>query len=345
MRQYTELRPTAATAYAQLLDATLAAEHARSVADLSGGFSSKTIKGKRYWYYQYREAGKLRQVYVGPDSPAVNALVERKQGPRAADALPGLAGAALALGNTPMQAQHMRVIRRLAEYGFFHAGGLLIGTHAFLAMGNMLGVKWHGGDRTQDMDFAHAGKQVSIALPSTLKVNTQDALASLEMGFIPLMQSDGKASATLVQHGSPEFQLDFLTTLHRGGRDAYKSEQLGILLQPLKFMEYLLQDVQQAVAFNTSTVALVNVPSPARYALHKLIVAVERPPGQATKSRKDVLQAASLLEWLQANAPHQIEAAWEDLRQRGRGWVTRFMGGARRLRLTPGDTPLPWEAL
>jgi hypothetical protein len=32
-------------------------------------------------------------------------------------------------------------LRRLADYGFFRAGGVLIGTHASLAYGNMLEVR------------------------------------------------------------------------------------------------------------------------------------------------------------------------------------------------------------
>ncbi|MCP5249404.1 MAG: hypothetical protein H6942_12870 [Candidatus Accumulibacter sp.] len=41
------------------------------------------------------------------------------------------------------------MIKRLADYGFFRAGGLLIGTHAFIAIGNVLGVRWADSQRTQ----------------------------------------------------------------------------------------------------------------------------------------------------------------------------------------------------
>jgi hypothetical protein len=51
----------------------------------------------------------------------------------AAQSLGPLARSALALGCTALLPRHYRVIRRLADYGFFHAGGLLIGSHAFLA--------------------------------------------------------------------------------------------------------------------------------------------------------------------------------------------------------------------
>jgi hypothetical protein len=39
---------------------------------------------------------------------------------------------------------------------------------------------------------------------------------------------------------------------------------------------------------------LVNVPSPARYALHKVVIARRRATGQAAKARKDIQQATLL---------------------------------------------------
>ena len=74
MSPATELTLNAQTAYAQLLDAALAAAQLRSVADLPGSFAAKTVKGYKYWYYQYTEpSGKLRQVFVGPEGAAVGA--------------------------------------------------------------------------------------------------------------------------------------------------------------------------------------------------------------------------------------------------------------------------------
>ncbi|MBS0308540.1 MAG: hypothetical protein JSS58_06175, partial [Proteobacteria bacterium] len=130
MSSYTELSLTAQTAYAQLLDVALPAEHMRSVADLSGSFAEKTVKGHKYWYYQYTEpSGKLRQIFVGPENDAVKALIEKKSsGATSARALIALAKSAAALGCATVLSRHLRVIRRLSEYGFFRAGGVLIGT-------------------------------------------------------------------------------------------------------------------------------------------------------------------------------------------------------------------------
>lgn len=172
--------------------------------------------------------------------------------------------------------RHYRVLRRLADYGFFEAGGVLIGTHAFLAYGNMLGVRWGSSDRTQDIEFAHAGKAVSLLLPGTIKVRTGDAIASLGMGFLPVSGLGGKTGGAWLIPKEPEFRLDFLTPRHRGAGKPFVHPQLGVTLQPLPFMEYSLQGVEQAVLPSTEGAVLVNLPDPARYALHKLLIAGER---------------------------------------------------------------------
>lgn len=328
MLPYTELSLTAQTAYAQLLDAALTANHMRSVADLTGSFSPKTVKGHKYWYFQYTEpSGKLRQIFVGPENDAVRALIERKSSGAATAPLIPLARSAIALGCADVLPRHFRVIRRLTEYGFFNAGGVLIGTHAFLAFGNMLGVAWGDSSRTQDNDFAHAGKNLAIALPSDLEVKTNEAIQSLEMGFLPVSGLSSKTGATYLNPKEPDFRLDFLTTLHRGGEVPYEHPQLHITLQPLKFMEFSLENVQQSVLFCAEGAVMVNIPHPARYALHKLLVYGERSGAFAAKSNKDIIQAACLLAWFKERRPWEVEEAWKDLVSRGKGWATRAVQG------------------
>ena len=217
----------------------MAADHFRSVADLKGSFASKISKGKTYWYFQYTEpSGKFRQVYVGPDNEAVRVLREKKGRPTASQKLGPLARSAAALGCVEILPKHARVLSRLSEYGLFRAGGVLVGNHAFLVIGNMLGARW--------VDSDDAGKSLSIALPSNININTDAAITSLEMGFLPISSLNTEAGATYLNPREPEFRLDFLTARHREGEKTYNHPQLGVNMQPLPFMEYSLQDVQQA---------------------------------------------------------------------------------------------------
>ena len=328
MIPFTELSLAAQTAYAQLLEAALAAEHLRSVADLPGSFAAKTVRGSRYWYFQYTEpSGKLRQVFVGPDAAPVHALMVRKNQGSATATLGPLARSCAALGCSEILVRHLRVVQRLAEYGFFRAGGVLIGTHAFLAYANALGVRWGESSRTQDIDFAHAGKNLSIALPGNAQVRTHQAIDSLKMGFLPVTGLTSSAGATWLNPREPAFKLDFLTTLHRRGERSYEHPQLGVMLQPLKFMEFLLEKVQQAVLFAGERCAVVSVPQPGRYALHKILVYGEREGAFATKASKDLLQAGLLLSYLKEHRPSEVKQAWANLISRGPGWVRRARHG------------------
>lgn len=325
MPLYRELPAAAQTAYAELYELVQVAEASRSPAFLTGKVAYKTVKGSRYAYWAFKEIdGRKREYYLGPDGPAITAIeAAREHGAPALDAVARQAAATLAQGCVATLPKHFRIAKRLADYQFFRAGGLLVGTHAFLTLGNQLGVAWGGGTRTLDLDFAHAGPggNVSVALPADLDANAHDALESLEMGFLPALGgSKGFASHYVSEHDTA-LRIDFLTVVRRAGREVH-APQLGVALSPLKFMEYLIAAPGQGVLIGRADAAMVNLPDPARYGLHKLIVAHER-GAKHPKYRKDILQALALIEWHLEHAPHPLVDAWDELAGRGAGWVKR----------------------
>jgi hypothetical protein len=325
MTAYSGLSVATQTAFAQLQDSAVSLP--RTAAALHGSFVAKTVRGKKYWYFAFRDGTTIRQIYVGPDEPRVRALVERKRAAKDSDAISAQARASVAQGATTLVPAHLRLIARMSDFGFFAAGGVLVGTHAFAGYANMLGVRWTGGDKTMDVDLAIPGKNVSIALPGSPNLNLHDALSTFEAGFIPT-HSDGKAGATYVLKGDPNFQVDFLTTLGRGGEKPKKIAVLGVTAQPLKFLEYVLEDPTQTVLLDRSGhYCLVNVPAPARYAVHKLIVYGEREMRFRTKARKDLDQAAALFDYFAAHGRRLLAEAWKDALKRGPGWRTRLRDG------------------
>jgi hypothetical protein len=192
----------------------------------------------------------------------------------------------------------------------------------------MLGVRWGGQPLTQDIDFAHAGKSIALGLPSNLQVRTADAIDSLAMGLLPITGLSGKTGGSLLIPHEPELRLDFLTTLHRGRDAPFVHPQLQVMLQPLPFMEYLLEHVEQAVVFSPAVAVVINVPEPARFALHKLIVSAERSGSFRAKAAKDLAQATHLLVHLWQHRERSVRAALQDLRKRGKGWTSRLQRGA-----------------
>jgi hypothetical protein len=326
---YSELSLSAQTAYAQVLEVALSFSHHRSVANLPGDFTCKTIKGKKYWYYQFmKEDGKRVQVFVGPDNSAVQALIHKKKTTASDVSVEPLVRSAQALGCASLPVKQIKVLKRLEDYGFFHAGGILIGTHAFIAYGNMLGMRWGAttATHTQDIDFAHAGKNMSLALNQHFKISVAEAIESLEMGFLPNVSLSGKHDGTYFAQADPGFRLDFLTTIGRND-EPFLHPQLNLTLCPLKFMEFSLEDVQQAVLFSGRTAVVVNIPHPARYALHKLIILGERKGAFQVKSKKDLIQSGLLLTILKDQRPYEVEEAWKNLMNRGPGWVSRAKQG------------------
>lgn len=324
---YHELSTAAQTAYAQLLEACQHGDHYRSVASLPGSFARKTVKGSLHWYYQYYEpSGKQRQIYIGPESEAVQKLIEQKNNTGIIKAIGEHAAAAGIFGCAQATRTHFRVIEQLANYGFFRAGGTLIGTHAFLSYGNLLGVAWNAAQLTKDIDFAHAGKSIAIALPTNLEINTHKAIDDLKMGFYPNVGLQGDAGSKYLHPTEAGFSLDFLTPIHRRKNAQFHHPALGVTLQPLKFIDFILQDTRQAAVFVGNSAVLVNVPAPARYAVHKLIVAAER-KDNVVKALKDIDQAAALLEVLREHHVWEVEKAWEDLIGRGSGWAQRAYRG------------------
>ncbi len=340
--RYSELPLSAQTAYAELAERTRAFELDNALAGLSGSFHTLTRKGKDYWYFSYREAGveRTRVIYVGPDNTQVRALVEKFRRERNPKALTPQALAAINLGCAPVAPKHFRMIKRLAEYGLFRAGALVVGTHAFIAYGNLLGVRWRDAAATLDVDFAHAGRNVSVALPADIEVDTHDALQSLKMGLLPITELDGTIGSQYRNPNDAELRVDFLTSKGRSNKPV-KVPALNIALEPLKFMEFSLEGTTQACIFGRAGACTVNVPAPERYAVHKLVVYGERPVAQRTKATKDLLQVAALASYFaQAGQSAVFNAAWRDLVSRGRGWRSRAVQGRNALLKIAPDVEL-----
>lgn len=323
MEFYREQSSAAQTAYANLVQAARQHELNRSIADIPGSFVKKTIKGKDYWYYQHKLPGNVpQQTYVGPDDDETRALMAADANPAAKNAsrhLAQLAESAMALGCSGVIPKHARVLMRLADHGLFKAGGILVGTHAYLSYQNRFGVTWGGGDTTMDLDFAHPGRNISLAYDPSIKVDMHEAIDSLKMGFLPV-----NSGTRYVKNDEPDFDLDFLTSLHRGGQAPIESKALNVTLQPLKFMEFSMVNPVPTVLPTSNGPIMVNVPRPERYALAKLLVYTERLNSkQPEKASKDLLQAATLIDYLSAERPDDLRDAWEDLLSRGKGWSSR----------------------
>ena len=314
------------TIYAELLEQIAAYEASRAIGHTPGSFVTKTVKGQEYYYFQHMgPGGAKRQTYLGRRDAALDRLAERFADGRDSVAaeqrsIERLAALLRAGGAMVTDAPSARVLRALADAGVFHAGGVLVGTHAFIVLGNLLGVRWESSLRTQDLDIA-AGPRLDVAMPG-VDADLPSALDSLEMGFLPVPGLDPKSPSTSFKVRGHALRVDLLTPAARARSRPVSLSRFAAAAQPLSFLDYLIDSSVPAAVVDGGVVS-VNVPVAARFALHKLIVAGERPAAMHSKREKDLSQAAQILEVLREDRPGDLAIAWEALAARGKSWTNR----------------------
>ena len=325
---YTPLSTAAQTAYASLTSASRL-EDVRTVAELPGSFSRKVIKGKEYWYYQTPDlTGKQMQIFLGSASDELTELIAlQRNGNGKKVHLQQLTRQSIAAGCPTIVTAHAKIIERLADAGFFKAGGILVGTHVYMAYQNYLGIRWQSAAQTVDLDFAHAGRNVSVAIPSDVRMDMGSEIEALRMGFVPV-----KSLTTYIKSDEPDLQIDFVTCRHRGGDTPVLIKALNATMQPLKFMEFSMEAPIQVTLLAQRGPITVNAPPPEKYALHKLLVHGERPQNMRVKATKDLDQAASLIDYLGKNDSELLAETWEQLVSQGPGWKNRALEGLKALK-------------
>lgn len=328
------------TIYGELLDQLSAYEASRAIGRTAGSLVTKTVKGQKYYYYQHLGPdGAKHQTYLGRQDAALDAFAERfaegrQNSSEDQQSLERLAALLRAGGAMLSDAPSARVLRALADAGVFSAGGVLIGTHAYIVLGNLLGVRWASAQRTHDLDIA-VDRTLSVALLD-IEADVPSALENLEMGFLPVPGLDPASPTTSFKVRGQSLRVDMLTPSVRTGGKPVRLPRFAAAAQPLKYLDYLIASPVRAAVVNGGVVA-VNVPDPARFALHKLVVATERPATDSVKREKDLSQAAQLLEVLAEDRPGDLVLAWEDLVTRGKSWRARVTASLPSLeRLSPG---------
>ena len=289
--------------------------------------------GRKYWYTVQRLADHTVEKYLGPDSEALRQRIEvaqqlKKELAELEEQTKRLARMCREGGLPSVDAQTGKVLLALSKAGIFRLRGVLVGTHAFRCYPGLLGVEIPEAHAvTEDIDVA-AFHSISVALDDHLDPALEEALR--EIGPFTARPNLHR-EPTSWRDRSSGVVVELLTPNEGPDRDEpLELAALGAYAQPLRFLDYLIhQPVQAAVLYRSGV--LVNVPQPARYAVHKLIVAVRRVPAATSKAKKDIEQAAALIRVLAEDRPDEIEAAFSEARSRGRNWESTLDKGVGRL--------------
>lgn len=319
---YARLGESVQTLYAELLDQLRAADAEAALHGLTGTFVSKVVRGRAYWYLQKSEGAAKRQIYLGRESPQLLERMEASSDRRALAAadekrrreIVGM----LEAGGMYREVSSLGVVLRvLADASVFRAGGVLVGTQAFTVIANMLGVSFEKSSlRTADVDVAH-----DTTIPLGLQEQPVDLLERLraqDPAFFAVPGIDSREPSTSFKVRGRDLRVDFLTPMNgrlKGSTKPVYLPHLRVAAQPLPGLDYVLEDSVDAAVITGSGIR-VNVPAPARFALHKLWVASERPPSEAAKAKKDLRQAEQILDVLTADRPDDITNAWAALSER-----------------------------
>jgi hypothetical protein len=304
----------AQTTYAELLERCRQAAFHQAFRE-NGTFVVKTVKGRRYWYFQL--AGNRVQKYVGPETPELlEQIAHHKEAREDERERRTLASTLVRSFGLPRPIPEIgEIISGLADAGVFRLRSVLVGTVAYQTYSAMLGVRLpisalQTGDIAQ---FRTVSVAVEDQTPPVLGV-----LKKIDETFRPVPHlKDRKRVASYVAKGG--LRVDFLTPNEGPERDELQTlPALQTDAQPLRFLDYLIYEPEPAAILHGSGV-YVHVPAPERYAVHKLIVSRCRHEG-AAKRDKDLQQAEALLEALAAKRPHELKLVWEEARNRGPRW-------------------------
>jgi hypothetical protein len=306
------------TTYAELLQRCAASAFHDAFTE-DGTFISKTIKGKRYWYFQETSNDGRAQRYVGSETPELLQQISNHKKARDDERERRTLVSTLvrAYGLPRIVSEFGNIIAALAKAGVFRLHGVLIGTAAYQTYSAMLGAKLPISiQQTGDVDiaqFEHISVAVGDQTPPVLEV-----LKEIDKTFRPVPHVHNEHSVTSYQANNG-MGVDFLTP--NEGPDTDAPQRLPALrtdAEPLRFLGYLIRDPEPAVILHAAGIYVL-VPAPERYAVHKLIVSRRRPAG-AAKQEKDIQQSAALLELLAQKRPYELKTAWKVAYQSGKRW-------------------------
>jgi len=356
------------TLYAELVQRSLD-DSFTSEFSSNGRFVAVEVKGKKYWYFDTPrpEGGAQGRRYVGPaDDPEITKRVQAFKELKA-----DLKGRRRLVSTLMREAYLPRplattgqVVEGLAKAGFFRMRGVLVGTVAYQCYSAVLGTRLVAvAMQTGDADFAQF-HETSVAIKDSMPP-ILEVLRQIDPTFREIPnQVDGRFATQFVSRD--KFKVEFLTPNRWSeGKPVPMPALGGAAAIPLRFLDYLIYEPIRAVLLHGAGVPVL-IPSPERYAIHKLIVASRRKEdrGAIAKSSKDRLQARSIIEAMIANRQHaDLASAYTEAWGRGEQWRaeirtsiatyaddfqnifrTELSKGVTGLGLNPADYDLPAKA-
>jgi hypothetical protein len=266
----------------------------------------KNESGIEFWVHRYSNAiGDRQEIYLGTDEDqSAKARVESlRQRIEEANSTIGRVRVLARAGFATVDRKTYSTLASLHNHGLFRAGALLVGSHAFGALLNALGVK-AVPYATEDIDIARPEALAVPEIPAFI-----DMLRDTGIKFFEVPALNCRQPATSFKEGGrSRLTVDLLVPSAGEGYSTVSVPELKAHAKGLPYLRYLLSDTQAVPILSPHGVVLVRVPVPERYAIHKLLVSQLRTQ-TTNKSAKDLGQAAILIEALVDSFPGTVEEA------------------------------------
>lgn len=311
------------TAYAQAKDLALAQEN---VPLLTAGTVQTEDRGNSRFVYRYRydANGKRVTEYLGPEAAEETAarLAQATDEISEANAISKYSKDLRRVGFHSTDNSTLITVAALFNAGIFSHGGLLIGTHAFGAILNELGVAASRVALTQDVDLARLTRIEIAALP---KGGFLKLLLTTGLPFLPVPALDRGEPPTSFKVRGKRLKVDLLVPARGEPYEPVEVPELGAHATGLPHLRYLLEEKLSSVLLGRDRIVPVSVPHPGRFCVHKLAVYSMRSGG--AKSEKDLEQATVLAAVLAGEQNYlltdAIDATGKSLRSRARAGARR----------------------
>lgn len=317
---------------------TLYADLLQSIEMGDGPPGSIAIKRKKYVYVTRKDGSARIETYLGAvGDPNVQLEVERAK--HAAERAKSLRNTVTLLKGGRFPAPSLvlgRILEVLANAGLFKRGMTLVGTGAYQTYAGVTGYYLPSATyATNDADLS-----VAEFVPAEKEEDIESILRRANPTFKPVWHADDKLPKAF--RSSDGFTVDILTRKGRG-EGPVLVKALGCAAVPLSFQEFPVEETIETVALYGAGV-LVRVPTPARFAVHKLIVAQRRKATEVAKKQKDLRQAQELLDILLASDEATFQDVLDGARDRGKSWKTAINASLKEIGREARQGVLPFPA-
>ena len=305
-----------------------------AVSEIRGKPTLRHQGGRRYWYDRYRVGDQVVDRYLGDDTEDLRHRLGRHETLRALSKDRQVETARLVRllrseGYMTPDLATGQILTAMARAGVFRLGGTIVGTHAFLHYEGVLGVRI-GADQaaqTNDIDIA-SFERLSLAVQDQVDPAMANVFSGLDFEPLP---STGDRKVWRWRQTKQQTLVEFLTPSFDDEQGLRDLPALGVSAQSLHFLNYLIAEPLTVPLLYRSG-ALVQVPRPERYAIHKLIVSDRRRGFDAVqKAQKDRSQAAFLIRVLAEEDPHALAMAYGDALAKGPAWRDAIAAALMRL--------------